>query len=317
MGGFMAYEGNRPIRVLLYDELESYSLTGNGDFPRISKMEIQDKSKGHFISKAVVILQTSWFVMQCIARGVRGLPITELELATIAFAGLNFVMYLLWWDKPLNVECGVRVYKKRITDPPVDDGHVETKAGFWVALRDALSKLPAAIVRGPFKESVSWPWLARIVAWPVVKPLIIMTGDEDMVAEKRVTTFYPERWEGGSGVLAGFPVIVIASAFGGIHCIGWSFAFPSSTERILWHVASVSITSVPLAIAPLSLLLLDLVPDRFENMNSLACLVIAGLQLFLYVLSRLVLLILPFLCLRSLPPAAYHVVHWTSFIPHV
>ncbi|KAH9959102.1 hypothetical protein BC827DRAFT_1269107 [Russula dissimulans] len=205
MGGFMEYEGNRPIRVLLYDELESYSLTGNGDFPRISKMEIQDKSKGDFISKAVVILQTSWFVIQCIARGVRGLPITELELATIAFAGLNFVMYLLWWDKPLNVECGVRVYKKRITDPPVDDGHVETKAGFWVALRDALSKLPAAIVRGPFKEAVSWPWLARIVAWPVVKPLIIMTGDEDMVAEKRVTTFYPERWEGGSGVLAGFP----------------------------------------------------------------------------------------------------------------
>ncbi|KAH9957251.1 hypothetical protein BC827DRAFT_1270450 [Russula dissimulans] len=162
MGGFMEYEGNQPIRVLLPSELNSYSLTGNGDFPRISKMEIQDRSKGNFISKAVVIFQTSWFVMQCITRGVRGLPITELELATIAFASLNLVICVLWWDKPLNVQCGVRVYRKRITDSPVDDGHVIATAGFWVALGSALSKLPAAIVDGPSRdENDDSPWPLR------------------------------------------------------------------------------------------------------------------------------------------------------------
>ncbi|KAH9959071.1 hypothetical protein BC827DRAFT_526503 [Russula dissimulans] len=181
MGGFIAYEGNEAIKVLLPEELESHSLTGNGDFPRISNKEIQDKSKGDFVSKAVVILQTSWFVMQCIARGVQGLPITELELATIAFASLNFVLYLLWWDKPLNVQCGVRVYKKRRTDEPVEDGHVEATVGFWVALGDALSKLPAAIVHGPLVEdstleSEGWPWAARVLVWPVIKPLDILRG---------------------------------------------------------------------------------------------------------------------------------------------
>ncbi|KAI9455369.1 hypothetical protein F5148DRAFT_1288266 [Russula earlei] len=80
MGGFMEYEGNQPIRVLLPDELNSYSLTGNGDFPRISKAEIEDKSKGDLISKTFVILQTGWFVTQCITRGIQGLPITEFEL---------------------------------------------------------------------------------------------------------------------------------------------------------------------------------------------------------------------------------------------
>ncbi|KAH9958498.1 hypothetical protein BC827DRAFT_1371008 [Russula dissimulans] len=103
MGGFMEYEGNRPIRVLYPSQLGSYSLTGNGGFPRISKAEIEDKSKSDVISKAFVVLQTGWFVTQCIARGVQGLPITELELATVAFAALNFVMYLLWWEKPLNL----------------------------------------------------------------------------------------------------------------------------------------------------------------------------------------------------------------------
>jgi len=326
MGGFMAYEGNKPIKVLLPEDLRSYSLTGNGDFPRISKMEIQDKSKGDFISKAVVILQISWFVMQCIARGVQGLPITELELATIAFAGLNFVIYVLWWDKPLNVECGVRVYKKRITDSPVDDGHVETTAGCWVALGDALSKFPAAIVRGPLMEDVDeWLWLARVLTWPVLKPFLIIIGEDNTVDEKRFSTFYPQ-WDGGSIDKLHFMMVVagIASAFGGIHCIGWSFTFPSSTETTLWRVASVSITSVPIA---LSILLLDehdlphpphklfnLFPDPVAD-KIMQCLLI--LQPALYVLRRLVLLTLSFICLRSLPPAAYHNVHWTSFIPHI
>ncbi|KAH9954735.1 hypothetical protein BC827DRAFT_1143053, partial [Russula dissimulans] len=110
MGGFREYDGNQPVRVLLPAQLQSYSLTGNGDFPKISKAEIEDKSKGDAISKAVVILQTGWFVTQCIVRIVQGLPITELELVTVAFATLNFVIYLLWWDKPLNVQRGVRVY---------------------------------------------------------------------------------------------------------------------------------------------------------------------------------------------------------------
>src|SRR5712675_783601 len=147
MGGFMEYEGNRPIRVLLPDQLESCSLTGNGNFPRISKAEIEDKSKGDTLSKGFVVVQTSWFVTQCIARGVQRLPITELELVTLAFAVLNFVIYVLWWDKPLNVQCGVRVYKKRNTEEPVDDGGVEAVVGFWIVLRDALSELPAAIIR--------------------------------------------------------------------------------------------------------------------------------------------------------------------------
>ncbi|KAH9961084.1 hypothetical protein BC827DRAFT_1376455 [Russula dissimulans] len=253
MGGFMEFDGSRPIRVLLPKDLKFYSLTGNGDFPRISKMEIQDKSKGDFISKSVVILQTSWFVMQCIARGVQGLPITELELVTIAFAGLNFVIYLLWWDKPLNVQCGVRVYQKRITDKPVDDGHILATAGFWVALGDAFSNLPAAIVNGPSQDSDKLPWLARVLAWPIVKPFEIIFGEFDERVGRRISTFYPHEWDEDRTHILLFMMVIsgVASGFGGIHCIGWSFTFPSTTERTLWRITSISITGIP-AVAILS-----------------------------------------------------------------
>jgi len=333
MGGFMKYEGNQPIDVLLPDELKSYSLTGNGDFPRISKMEIQDKSKGDFISKAVVILQTGWFVMQCIARGVQGLPITELELATVAFAALNLVIYVLWWDKPLNVQCGVRVYKKR-TDSRVDDGHVLAPAGFWAALGGALSKVPAAIVDDSEAEYMvfdweRWPWPARVLTWPFIKPLNILVGGYDNGVRNRVTTFYPDVWYGHDANIwpAAMFIAGIASAFGGIHCIGWSFFFPSSTERTLWRVASTSITSVPIALF-LAGFLVNLVDHDlflrldsnygFRHGRSTSMLrSYFGVQLFLYILSRLVLLILAFLSLRSPPPEIYHTVHWTSFIPHI
>jgi len=319
MGGFMEYEGNRPIRVLLPEQLESYSLTGNGDFPRISKAEIEDKSKGDAISKAAVILQTGWFVTQCIARGVQGLPITELELVTVAFAALNFVIYLLWWDKPLNVQRGVRVYKKRKTasEGTVDDGDVEVSVGFWGALGDALSDLPAAIVRGPSIIDYD-SWLVRVLVWPLLAPLDVMFAlGSDEEYEKKVDTFYPAEWATVSKNFSMLLVTAITVAFGGIHCIGWTFTFPSSTESTLWRIASLFITAVPMALLlliPLSFSIDDfLFKDGFEPCSTT---VLASL-LFLYIISRLSLLVLPFLCLRSLPPAAFHVVHWTSSIPHV
>jgi hypothetical protein len=321
MGGFMEYDGNQPIRVLLPDNLEPYSLTGNSDFPRISKAEIEDRSKGDAISKGVVILQTGWFVTQCIARGVQGLPITELELATVAFAALNFVIYVLWWDKPQNVHRGVRVYRKRITEEPIDDGDVEGIVGFWVALGYALSDIPAAIIRGPDLSGFAHsPWLVRVLLWPLFKPVNILVFSDvvDRVQfGNRVTTFYPPEWVRSSKTVSMFLMGAITVAFGVIHCIGWSFHFPSSFERTLWRVASLSITGVPLMFFPLFRIGKAIGASRYPYSHYYYSNAIIILPLFLYILSRLALLVLPFLCLRSLPPTAFHVVQWTSFIPHI
>jgi len=319
MGGFMEYDGNQPIRVLLPEELESYSLTGNGNFPRLSIAEIEDKSKGDAISKGVVILQTGWFITQFIVRVVQGLPISELELATVALAVLNFVIYLLWWEKPQNVRRGVRVYKKRTTEEP-DDGNVEATVGFLDALEDAIFGLPDSIARGPvtddFKDS---PWLIRVLIWPLFKPVdIIFPGRNahDTVSVKRVNTFYPHKWDTNWLEYSIVVVAAITLAFGGIHCFGWSFDFPSSTEQLLWRVASISIIEVPFMFFPAREL--GRAIDRYLDPTSdIYTRVIPMLLLLLYTLGRLALLVLSFLCLRSLPPAVFHVIDWSSFIPHV
>ncbi|KAJ7366318.1 hypothetical protein DFH08DRAFT_1003089 [Mycena albidolilacea] len=66
--------------------------------------DIEDKSKGDSLSKGVVVLQGLWFTAQCLARVQQHLPLTALEVATLAFQSVNIFIWLLWWHKPLDVQ---------------------------------------------------------------------------------------------------------------------------------------------------------------------------------------------------------------------
>ncbi|KAF8660447.1 hypothetical protein AX16_001627 [Volvariella volvacea WC 439] len=111
MGGLMQRKSDSTYEVLYYD----WSVA-RASIPHIPVEEIMDHGKGDLLAKAVVVVQTTWFVAQCIARHVQGLTLTEIELVTLAFATLNVITYGLWWSKPLNIgypiyfdENGVRV----------------------------------------------------------------------------------------------------------------------------------------------------------------------------------------------------------------
>jgi len=75
--------------------------------------DITDKSKGDALSKLIFILQSTWFILQCVGRRMQGLNLTHLELTTLALASLNGITFILWWDKPLGAETVVRIHLKR------------------------------------------------------------------------------------------------------------------------------------------------------------------------------------------------------------
>ncbi|KAG6904332.1 hypothetical protein DXG01_010883 [Tephrocybe rancida] len=101
MGGFQICEFERaPQRIDETENLRPYLVEKQ---ITISKEEIRDRSKGDILSKAIVLLQVAWFILQVLARAIQHLPITELEIATIAFAILNFVTYFCWWNKPYDI----------------------------------------------------------------------------------------------------------------------------------------------------------------------------------------------------------------------
>ena len=93
MGGFTLYAQGKPLRVLEWRDFKALARSGAINWPDISEEEIKDKSKGDYLSRTIVILQSTWFYVQFVARGVSLLFLTELEVATIAYSMLTCVIY--------------------------------------------------------------------------------------------------------------------------------------------------------------------------------------------------------------------------------
>jgi hypothetical protein len=312
MGGFQLYE--RPDEPLLKREergIEQY-LINPGKFIRILEMkdvrqhkletiipctteeDLKDRGKSDWIAKAIVILQTSWFIVQCIARGFRHLPLTELEIVTLAYATMNSFIYVFWWDKPRDVNCPIRVYENVTASRRPS----EWDSGFWGILE-------------------------RMMKYII--------GDQDQYAilseQRKVPIFWSSRYDFGQGVgpprndngiqLALLGPSIIGMAFGAVHFIAWWYGFPSHAEFILWRVSCIALVAVPLLSAILSSLnVVPLDSTILDVIASLATLLLI-LSAWLYVVARIATIVIAFTALRSLPPDALLTVDWTTFIPHI
>ena len=360
MGGFMLHEGGKPVRVLEAKDLAELSEAGKITWPTITKEEIADRSKGDYLSKTIVLFQTTWFVGQCIARGAYGLAVTELEVVTLAFASLTGVIYYFWWDKPLDVRCSIPVHllpdclgkiegyiEKEDTGPrtiiskisdqeipekdenvavntnplPTDSIHVDT------SIPDpSLTRMQRfrAFRRGACEEHGTLFGLGYVLIGYPLKRFIGGFNDMsgcDTLEDKtfRVPTFYsPDNADNGIPFLL---LICVATLFGAIHCIPWSFHFATLQERWAWRISAILVLGLPISILADGFLTGKL--DYKSNNSTWMKFFSNFIQLIgfgmtnLYIIARIFLLVLPFVALRALPPGAYAQLNWISFLPHI
>ena len=256
-----------------------------------TKEEIEDKGKSDWLAKSLVLLQTSWFVMQCIARAIEHLPITHLEIVTLAYAAMNFVIYIFWWNKPLNINRPVRVFRKS-----------ERSATQHQVISRATQRT----------WELTWEKIGDVSKTIVLYIVGNQDDDVDLRREDRVPKFWANSTD--EQVVADMIVLGVGVCFGAIHCIAWHFSFPTHTELLMWRVMCVAITAVPIYIT-LGLFLGFWLADMGFGETVIYFFPISGG--LLYILARAVTLVLAFISLRDLPPGAYETVHWTTFIPHV
>jgi hypothetical protein len=72
-------------------------------FPDLDEDEILDKSKASTLVKALTCLQALWFCLQCTVRLTMNTSISLLELNVFGHCICTFIIYALWWNKPMEV----------------------------------------------------------------------------------------------------------------------------------------------------------------------------------------------------------------------
>ena len=185
----------------------------------LGKDDIEDKSKADSFVKSIAVFQIAWLVLNVIAHAIKKLPITQLEIATIAFALMAILTYATNWWKPKDVSRPIRLLCSCSGRPQYDnDDAKELMQSFMIRLRqphkaEKNSRDISDIERVPN----DWVWM-----------------------EGQTPLFYH---------LLGTTSLV----FGSLHCIAWNFEFPTRIELLCWRAASLLSATLPALALGLSL----------------------------------------------------------------
>ncbi|KAH6696687.1 hypothetical protein BKA61DRAFT_741607 [Leptodontidium sp. MPI-SDFR-AT-0119] len=106
MGGFVVNveDMHNTYTIITFTTNGILYLAKHGHFCKISRGDIDDKSKADLLAKSLVCVQVLWVIGQAIERKAAGYPITLLELHTVVHVVCALLMYALWFQKPLNVQ---------------------------------------------------------------------------------------------------------------------------------------------------------------------------------------------------------------------
>ncbi|PSN70980.1 hypothetical protein BS50DRAFT_545993 [Corynespora cassiicola Philippines] len=74
------------------------------EMPYTENSYIEDRSKANWFTRSITLLQVAWFIVQLSGRAAQRLPVSTLELFTLGLVICAAFTYILWWNKPLDVQ---------------------------------------------------------------------------------------------------------------------------------------------------------------------------------------------------------------------
>ena len=303
-------------------------------FPDISEADIWDRSKADTLTRTMTIVQASWLVIQIIARAIRGIGITTLELAAASIVFCTLGTSFCWLHKPSDVQKGVSFKIKAST------AQILLNAGDMA--KEPYTHTPLDFVAKQMPT----------VGYNVMKVVGLRCDSPERPLRRFPDDRFPaiSAWEK-------FSLFSMTLIFAALHLVGWNFSFPTAAERYLWRIASWFITGTTFVFwtfetivarhrfgrwdkylvwlrlkraAPLDeeKLADGAKPEdeeekrerehRAAKPNPMLWEVLMFLPIVAgYVLARGYMIVEVFMSLRMLPLGAYNTVEWADFIPHL
>ena len=324
MGGFILHPRDSqpfPVNAKQLKYLVTRGYITN--WPLITEKEVWDKSKQDRFQKTLTLLQTGWFVLQCLGRAIQHLPMSTLELMTFSFVFCTFASYYQWSDKPLDVESPTIIKIGEST------AEILVQAGNMPDADKPYSNTPL-----DFIDNQSPSWLTEIQPHlhfrmgPRERPLPRFTNDRFPVTGASLDSVF-------------FFIVILAYCC--LHFIAWNFSFPTRVESILWRVGCIAIVCTSFIFLACETYqdghrlgrwerwYVKLFPKKSGGLQRIDTMekrrreqefvplwevIIMSPVTIMYTLARTYIVVEVFVSLRSLPVGAFDSVQWSSFIPH-
>ena len=339
MGGFLLYKDGQPFQVVspeLFTQLLERSCI---EFPFASTEELRERSMAHPLFAAITLLQSIWFIIQCISRRVQGFVITQLELVTLSLVVMNGILLLFWWYKPLDPHTFVRIDLLRPPPPSIPDPpDVDTQAAinFDFSREQTSGRRVKTIFKteaGFLAENRPNPFLRALQFWfcallNILQSLfndysdLFLRLDKHLISEGStdVNIFYaPDTIRNLGGFLFTLQN-VLGSLFAASHISMWFNHFPTYRDMMVWRIASLTAVALPIVLLLLLIdfyILLTIQPTDFmlQAMEIMAITVVfVGFMTIL--VARMALIVEAFVCLKSVGGTTLQSPSWSKYIPH-
>ncbi|KAF2223226.1 hypothetical protein BDZ85DRAFT_289801 [Elsinoe ampelina] len=184
-------------------------------FPDIPLEEIWDKSKFDSVAKLITLLQVSYLILQCVARGIQHLTITTLELFALAIVVCAIPISFCWRHKPVDFKLPMKL-------------HMATSISDLLCAAGDEAARPYQQTPLDFIDDLKPSWSLNIQTYvhmpipPFERPIPRFGNDRFPWLELPHST----------------ALSVATLLYAGIHLFAWNWSFPSQTESILWRISS-------------------------------------------------------------------------------
>lgn len=298
MGGFVLKSRDYVEFPISGQQLHYLVSQGYMQAPTISEKEIWDKSKADRFAKIVAFSQIGWLVAQVVARWIQRLPITLLELSTVALITCTCATLFFWYYKPLSAGTPTLISISCPLAQILKDAGDRAQIPFKDTPLDFIEPNIYTSSQLPFSH-----------IWSVQeRPLPRLPNDRDSHLHNLTVVF-----------LLALPT----AAFSLLHLAAWNFEFPSTVEKDLWRWTCVSM-SIVLAggcfLETGSIIASGYTKTGLTNLNGYKLrwpqnllFIVPG---FMYTSARLVVIVEIIVSLRLLPPGCFKNVQWTELLPH-
>lgn len=305
-GGFLLYPPDSPPFPV--NSRAIYYLVSKGylDAPGIKEEELWEKSKTDRLGKVVALTQSSYLVVQTVARAIQSLEVTCLEIITMAFLCCTVATYYFWVDKVW--DAGIPL-------------HLEMRTPMATVLCEAGSAAKAPYDDTPmdFVEQPGWRFWRRRKVFKYFGGL-----------SERPIQRIPNDYIVTPTLKLAFCTWAITVIHAAVHVAGWNFDLPTKTERYLWQAASLCLLAdlfgwglvEVLSIKPgfnYTVTLLGIWEKKTTKNTLWRSWALDGPAIVcavIYFLAKTILIVVTFTSMRLMDSSAYETVRWTSFMPH-